>query len=321
MYAATTSVALVGGDARPVQVEVHVGHQNESFKLTGLPDAAVREAKDRVRAAIVSSGIRFPNRAITANLAPASLHKGGTDYDFPIALGVLAASREISELAPAIVVGELALDGRIRPGSSALAAGVVSAREGIPALVAAESAAETAAVPGSRVIGVSSLAEAVSILSRGLDEAQLATGHLEIEEHSSVDFSEIRGQPLARRATEVAATGRHHLLLHGPPGGGKTMLARRLAGVLPPLTEAEAVEVALIHASMGINRRLSRSRPFRSPHHTASRAALVGGGSGNPVPGEVSLAHRGIPDCFPEGGPVRGSTECRRFCAEMRRGH
>ena len=136
MYAATTSVALVGGDARPVQVEVHVGHQNESFKLTGLPDAAVREAKDRVRAAIVSSGIRFPNRAITANLAPASLHKGGTDYDFPIALGVLAASHEISELASAIVVGELALDGRIRPGSSALGrrSGVSKRRHPSPGL-------------------------------------------------------------------------------------------------------------------------------------------------------------------------------------------
>ena len=294
MYAATTSVALVGGDARPVQVEVHVGHQNESFKLTGLPDAAVREAKDRVRAAIVSSGIRFPNRAITANLAPASLHKGGTDYDFPIALGVLAASHEISELAPAVVVGELALDGRIRPGSSALAAGVVSAREGLPALVSAESAAESAAVPGSRVIGVRSLAEAVEILGMGLDNARLTTGHLKNDGHSSIDLSEIRGQPMGRRAIEVAATGGHHLLLHGPPGGGKTMLARGLAGILPPLTKAEAVEVALIHASIGLDRGLSSVRPFRSPHHTASRAALVGGGSGNPVPGEASLAHRGV---------------------------
>ncbi|HEX6219593.1 MAG TPA: YifB family Mg chelatase-like AAA ATPase [Acidimicrobiia bacterium] len=293
MYAATTSVALVGGDVRAVEVQVHVGKQNETFKLSGLPDTAVREAKDRVRAAVMSSGIQFPNRTVTVNLAPAHLPKSGTDFDLAIALGVLAASNEIPGPGSAVVVGELALDGSVRSGPSTLGAAVLSARSGSPCLVGNAAAPGVAAVPGSRVHGVGSLAEAVDLLRRGLEASPGTTPSRTEVVADSGDMSEVRGQPMARRAIEIAAAGGHHLLLHGPPGGGKTMLARRLNGLQPPLTDDEAVEVALIHAAAGLDRGLSRQRPFRSPHHTASRAALVGGGSGVAVPGEVSLAHRG----------------------------
>lgn len=294
MYAATKSVALVGGDAREVDVEVHVGRPKEQFKLSGLPDTAVREAKDRVKAAIASSGIRFPNRTVTVNLAPAHLPKAGTDYDLPIALGVLAASTEIPGSRKVVVVGELALDGKVRSASSTFGAGVLSARTGLPCMVAGHSAADAASVPGSRVFGVDTLAEAVQVMREGFEgRVPVETGAF-ARETSAHDMADIKGQALARRAVEVAAAGGHHLLLHGPPGGGKTMLARRLPGILAPLTEAEAVEVALIHSAAGMRRGLTSQRPFRSPHHTASRSALVGGGSGVPVPGEASLAHRGV---------------------------
>lgn len=294
MYAATKSVALVGGDVREVDVEVHVGRQKELFKLSGLPDTAVREAKDRVKAAVASSGIRFPNRTVTVNLAPAHLPKAGTDYDLPIALGVLAASTEIPKTRRVVVVGELALDGKVRSASSSLGAGVLSARTGLPCIVATQSALDAASVPGSRVFGVDTLAEAVEIMREGLESRSPVDGREITRGAVADDMADVKGQPLARRAVEVAAAGGHHLLLHGPPGGGKTMLARRLPGLLPMLTEEEVVEVALIHAAAGLRRGLRSQRPFRSPHHTASRAALVGGGTGVPVPGEASLAHRGV---------------------------
>lgn len=294
MFAATTSVALVGGDARRVEVEVHVGSQKETFKLSGLPDTALREAKDRVRAAVVSSGVRFPNRTVTVNLAPADLPKAGTDYDLPIALAVLAASREIPSTRGAIVVGELALDGAVRPGAATLGAGVLSARTGLPCVVAIDIASEVASVPGATAHGVGSLAEAVEVFRTGFSASSPASPAQSALPETAGDLSEIRGQHLARRALEVAAAGGHHLLLHGPPGGGKTMLARRLPSILPVLSDEEAVEVALVHAAAGMRRGVVRDRPFRSPHHTASRAALVGGGSPIPVPGEVSLAHRGV---------------------------
>lgn len=294
MYAATTSVALVGGDVRPVEVQVHVGRQNDQFKLSGLPDTAVREAKDRVRAAVMSSGVQFPNRTVTVNLAPAHLPKSGTDFDLPIALGVLAASKEIPHPGRVVAVGELALDGSVRSGASTIGAAVLSARLGVPCLVSSGAAGEVAAVAGSRVHGVASLAQAVDLLRSGLERQAAAEAVYPEEPRPSADLADVRGQHLARRAIEIAAAGGHHVLLHGPPGGGKTMLARRLPGILPPLSDEEVVEVALVHAAAGLRRGLSRTRPFRSPHHTASRAALVGGGSGVAVPGEVSLAHRGV---------------------------
>lgn len=277
-----------------VRIEAHVGRQIEGFKLSGLPDTAVRESKNRVRAAIASSGVRFPNREVTINLAPADLPKRGSDYDLPIALGVLAASREVPHLSDAIAVGELALDGEVRPGTSALVAGVLSARSKLPALVALESASEAASIPGAVVYGVSSLADAVALMAHGLASANPAMPLPQQRVNGADDLADVRGQGLARRALEVAATGRHHILLHGPPGGGKTMLATRFPGILPPLTEAEQVEVAMLWSGAGLNRGLNPNPPFRAPHHTASKAALVGGGSGVAVPGEVSLAHRGV---------------------------
>lgn len=293
MYASTTSVALIGGDAIPVQVEAHVGRAKEHFRLTGLPDTALREAKDRVRVAINSSGIQFPRRDLTINLAPADLPKKGSDYDLPIAIGILAADRQIDTLARAVIVGELALDGKVRAGSSSLGAAVLSARLGVPCLVASENANEMARVPGSKVFGVDSLSDAVSLISGGFRSTPAAPSPDRHREEIP-DMAEVKGQLIAKRALEISAAGGHHLLLYGPPGGGKTMLAQRLSGLLPRLDDNAAIEVALVRASLGMSRLISDIPPFRAPHHTATRAALVGGGSGLPTPGEISLANLGV---------------------------
>lgn len=294
MYASVLSVALVGGDVRPVRVEAHVGGTTNSFKLSGLPDTALREAKDRVRAAIHSSGIEFPHRELTINLAPADLKKRGSDYDLPIAISILAAGRLIRRLPRAVIVGELSLDGKVRRGGSSLGAAVMSARLGIPCLVSRDHAAEVALVPGSEVHPIETLADAVAVLSEGMGRPPLQPEPPAAEDLVLPDMADVRGQAVAKRALEIAAAGGHHIMFHGPPGGGKTMLARRLPGILPLLDDPASIEVALIRANAGLGDVISPIPPFRAPHHTATRAALVGGGTGIPTPGEISLAHCGV---------------------------
>jgi len=295
MFAAVTSVALVGVDPVPIRVEVHVGGSKPLFGLVGLPDTAVREAKERVRAALSSAGYPFPNRRITVNLAPADIPKAGSAYDLPIALGVLAASRVVPPgVGEVVALGELALDGVVRPARGALGAASVAAAAGRPCLVHPGSVGEAALVGGAEVRGVRSLGHAVAVAlgEDDGDDADAALGEA-VAPVRVPDLGVVRGQRVARRALEVAAAGGHHLLLEGPPGAGKTLLARCLPGILPVPSREEGLEVARAWAAAG-RRPVPGRPPFRSPHHTASTAAMIGGGSGVPVPGELTLAHRGV---------------------------
>ncbi len=285
---------MVGAEPRAVRIEAHVGKAQAAFLLVGLPDTAVREAKERVRAAIVSTGKDFPHRRVTVNLSPADLPKAGSDYDLPIALGVLAAAGEISARSTRVVAaGELSLDGSVRRSRGAVGAALLSVRRRVPCLVADADAATAARVPGATVYPVGSLAEAVAVVTG--DQPPRPLPHpLPSADEPILDLADVRGQPVARRALEIAAAGGHHLLMVGTPGSGKTMLARRLPGILPDLTPDEAVEVACLYAAAERRRAFSAQPPFRAPHHSASAAAVVGGGNGYPVPGELSLAHRGV---------------------------
>lgn len=294
MFAAVSSVALVGIDPVLVEVEVHVSGGKPRLQVVGLPDTAVREAKDRVRAAVASSGYRFPNRPVTVSLAPAEIPKVGSAYDLPIALGVLAASGVVPHgVCDVVALGELALDGAVRPARGGLGAATVAARTGRPCLLPPDSLVEAALVTGADVRGVHSLPHAVAV-ALGEAPAEPARHPGAVAGRGVVDMKVVRGQSVARRALEVAAAGAHHLLLEGPPGAGKTLLARCLPGILPPLGRAEALEVARAWAAAGRPLAAPSHPPFRSPHHTSTVAALVGGGSGSPVPGELTLAHRGI---------------------------
>ncbi len=293
MFAAVTSVALVGVEPRPVRVEVHVGAGSQRFTIVGLPDASVREAKERVRAALIASRRKFPSRNVIVNLSPADLPKAGSAYDLPIALGVLAATGQLGQAAVRVVaLGELALDGGVRPVVGDLAAAIVARDTGQRCLLPA-GVASTVTLDGQvDVVPVASLEEAVAAALGGDPERPFATAPS--RPRAADDLAEVRGQHGARRALEIAAAGGHHLLLSGAPGAGKTMLARCLPGILPPLSDQASMEVALAWSAAGLDRGRSQVPPFRAPHHSATLPALVGGGSGVPVPGEVTLAHRGV---------------------------
>jgi magnesium chelatase family protein len=294
--ASVASRALAGVDAPEVSVEVHLGPGLPAFHIVGLPDTEVREARDRVRAALNNARFEFPARRITVNLAPAELPKDSSRFDLPIALGILASSGQLmpEALHGLEFAGELSLTGELRPVRGALAM-ALSARSAGRAFVLPEGNAPQAALAeGARVLPARTLLEVVAHLA---GEAALAeyAGAPPPGAASYPDFSEVKGQQQVKRALEVAAAGGHSILMVGPPGTGKSMLAARFPGILPPLVEAEALEVAAVHSvsSAGFDALRWGERPFRAPHHSASGAALVGGGH-MPRPGEISLAHHGV---------------------------
>jgi len=297
VLATVSSATLLGVEGCPIRVEVHVGNGLPGFSIVGLPDATCREARDRVRAAISSSGLKWPQRRITVNLAPTSMRKAGSGLDLPIAVGVLGADGQLDpSLCEGIAFfGELGLDGSLRRLSGTLPL-VGAASE--PAVVVPVACATEAALLGRlRVLAAVSLRNVVLALSGQDQWSGIPMAPPAPHQGSGEDLADVRGQPLGRLAVEVAAAGGHHLLLVGPPGAGKTMLARRLPGILPPLTPAEALDVTRIHSAAGIELppgALVLRPPFRVPHHSASMAALIGGGTTQIRPGEVSCSSHGV---------------------------
>ena len=290
------SRSLAGMDAPLVTVEAHLANGLPSFTIVGLPEAEVKEAKDRVRAALQNARFEFPARRITVNLAPADLPKESWRFDLPIALGILAASGQLPAdgLAGYEFAGELALTGELRPIRGTLAMMYGASRDQRAFVVPHENAPEAALVEGARVYAARSLLEVCAHLA-GRELLTLCRDVPVIAGEPLADLADVKGQAHAKRALEVAAAGEHSLIMVGPPGAGKTMLATRLSGILPPMTQDEALRAAAIQSlgSAGFDLRNWRRRPFRAPHHTASGVALVGGG-GNPRPGEISLAMHGV---------------------------
>jgi magnesium chelatase family protein len=298
MLSRVRTAALWGVEAFPVDCEVDVGPGLPGFILVGLPDATAREARDRVWPALRNSGFDLPDRRVTVNLAPAERRKEGASVDLALALGVLAATGQVEaeKLEGVAAIGELALDGGVRGVRGTLALAESAWRAGAATLLCAAAAAgEAALVDGLTVHAVERLTEAVAWL-RGESLPRATPAAPEPSPERPPDLADVRGQALARRALEIAAAGAHHVLFVGPPGAGKSMLASRMPGILPPLEPDEALEVTRLHSLVGARepgRGLLRTRPFRAPHHDVSRAGLVGGGS-PPKPGEISLAHHGV---------------------------
>ena len=304
MVALAYTVAFDGIEARIVEVQCAISPGLPSFSVVGLPDKAVSEAKERVRAALSAMAIALPSKRITVNLSPADMPKEGSHFDLPIAISVLAALEIIPKDAVETVValGELSLDGRLIAVIGALPSAMTAAENGLSLICPKSCGAEAAWVGATPVFAANSLSEVVRHFTGQQPLAQALAGEVVIEPFQR-DLRDVKGQERAKRGLEIAAAGRHHMLMIGSPGSGKSMLAARLPGILPPLSATEALETSMIHSLAGLLSEggISRSRPFREPHHTASMAAIVGGGKGA-KPGEVSLAHNGVlfMDEFPE---------------------